>query len=67
MCCAPDLLSRLKIASMEASRDEAKKRYRQHQRNYVDLSLGRPLEKLSVSAHVWGGHVYNNYIAFHNN
>eukprot|EP00731_Ephydatia_muelleri_P010913 Em0005g1499a len=43
-----DLLSRLKIASMEASRDEAKKRYRQHQRNYVDLSLGRPLEKLSL-------------------
>ena len=44
-----DLLSKLKIHSLDDSKDECKKKYRHYLEDYVVISLGRPLEKLSVS------------------
>ncbi len=44
-----DILSRLKIQCLEQSRDEARRKFRTHRREYVVNCLGRPLEKLSVS------------------
>ena len=44
-----DILSRMKITCLERWRDEAKKKYRTFKKEYVDKSLGRPMEKLSVS------------------
>ena len=44
-----DILSRMKISCLEKRKEEAKKKYRTHKKQYVDKSLGRPMEKLSVS------------------
>ena len=44
-----DVLSKMKIPGMEASREEAKKNYKRYIEQYCRNSLGRPLEKLSVS------------------
>ena len=44
-----DILSRMKISCLERRKEEAKKKYRTHKKQYVDKSLGRPMEKLSVS------------------
>ncbi|XP_065898319.1 exocyst complex component 1-like isoform X2 [Dysidea avara] len=43
-----DLLSKLKIHSLDDSKDECKKKYRHYVEDYVVISLGRPLEKLSL-------------------
>jgi hypothetical protein len=42
-----DILSRMKISCLERRKEEAKKKYRTHKKQYVDKSLGRPMEKLS--------------------
>ena len=44
-----DILSMMKISCLEPHREEAKKKYRAHQAEYVIACLGKPLEKLSVS------------------
>ena len=44
-----DILSTMKISCLEPRREEAKKKYKAHQAEYVIACLGRPLEKLSVS------------------
>lgn len=43
-----DILSRLKISCLEASRDEAKRKKLSHKKVYVNQCLGKPLDKLSV-------------------
>ena len=45
-----DILSRMKISCLERWREEAKRKFRTHKKQYVDKSLGRPMEKLSVSS-----------------
>ena len=39
----------MKIPGMEGSREEAKRNYKRYIEQYCITSLGRPLEKLSVS------------------
>ena len=43
-----DNLSQLKISCLDEEREEAKKRYRLHQQQYVITCLGKPLDKLST-------------------
>uniref|UniRef100_A0A1X7VCF4 Exocyst complex component Sec3 PIP2-binding N-terminal domain-containing protein n=1 Tax=Amphimedon queenslandica TaxID=400682 RepID=A0A1X7VCF4_AMPQE len=43
-----DNLSQLKISCLDQEREEAKKRYRLHQQQYVITCLGKPLDKLST-------------------
>lgn len=43
-----DILSRMKISCLERWKEEAKRKFRSHKKQYVDKSLGRPMEKLSV-------------------
>ena len=50
----PDILSRLKISCLEASRDEAKRKKLSHKKVYVSQCLGKPLDKLSVCT-AWYG------------
>lgn len=47
--CLVDILSRMKISCLERWKEEAKKKFRCHKKSYVERSLGRPMEKLSVS------------------
>ena len=42
----------MKIPGMEGSREEAKRSYKRYIEQYCIASLGRPLEKLSVSCPV---------------
>ena len=42
----------MKIPGMEGSREEAKRNYKRYIEQYCIASLGRPLEKLSVSCTV---------------
>ena len=42
----------MKIPGMEGSREEAKRNYKRYIEQYCIASLGRPLEKLSVSCPV---------------
>lgn len=39
----------MKILCLDRWKEEAKKKFRSHKKLYVDKSLGRPMEKLSVS------------------
>lgn len=43
-----DKLSVMKIQCLEKHREDAKKRYKTHQEEYVVSCLGKPLEKLST-------------------
>ena len=43
------VLSRLKIACLDAERKEAKQNYQGSMKAYVTAMLGRPMEKLNVS------------------
>lgn len=43
-----DLLSKLKIHSLDEAKDDCKKKYRHYLDEYVITSLGRPMEKLSL-------------------
>ena len=44
----PGVLSRLKILCLETEKRDAKKKYSDSQKMYVNTMLGRPMEKLNV-------------------
>lgn len=43
------VLSRLKIASLDGERKQAKLQYTEHMNSYTTTMFGRPMEKLNVS------------------
>jgi hypothetical protein len=47
------MLSQLKIPSLEAQKKEAKQGYQEYLQAYVTSYLGRPMEKVHVSAKIF--------------
>jgi hypothetical protein len=46
------VLSRLKIASLDGERKQAKVQYTEHMNSYATTMFGRPMEKLNVSSYL---------------
>ena len=49
LCLLAGVLSRLKIASLDGERKQAKVEYTEHMNSYATKMFGRPMEKLNVS------------------
>ena len=57
----PGVLSRLKILCLENEKRDAKKKYLDSQKMYVNTMLGRPMEKLNVRRSRFTRHAISSF------
>ena len=57
----PGVLSRLKILCLENEKRDAKKKYSDSQKMYVNTMLGRPMEKLNVRRSRFTRHAISSF------